>query len=77
MSDLDTLYGMTVFFNDINRLKEEYKRRNLHVKCVHCGEDIIDNCYSLEGVKEVVISGFCEKCFDELFKDDENEEDNG
>lgn len=41
---------------------------NIHVRCIRCNEDALSNCYSLAGAKEVGISGFCEKCFDEIFK---------
>ena len=33
-------------------------------RCIECGEDALDNCYSEAGRREVKISGLCELCFD-------------
>lgn len=30
-----------------------------------------DNVFTIEGAREIEISGFCEKCFDALFEDEE------
>jgi hypothetical protein len=42
-------------------------------KCIECGEDAYANCYSEAGRREVDISGLCEKCFDALFREEEEE----
>lgn len=34
--------------------------------CRNCGENALANCYSEAGIKELSITGFCEKCFDEI-----------
>jgi hypothetical protein len=40
--------------------------------CVSCNELFTkENTYTLAGWRETQISGFCEKCFDELFKDND------
>ena len=43
--------------------------------CINCKESALPNCYSEDGIKEYYISGFCEKCFDDLFKDEEYSDD--
>ena len=40
-------------------------------RCVQCGLDGLNNCYSDAGRREFKISGLCEKCFDEIFDEDE------
>lgn len=40
--------------------------------CVQCSKEFSDkNVFTSEGWNEVWISGMCEKCFDDLFKDEE------
>ena len=34
--------------------------------CIQCKEPALANCYSEAGVREVRISGLCEKCFDKI-----------
>jgi len=40
--------------------------------CISCKEPALKNCYSEAGIREVHISGMCEKCFDALFEDEED-----
>jgi len=40
------------------------------ILCIKCKQNAYDNCYSEDGRKEVAISQMCEKCFDEVCKDD-------
>ena len=40
--------------------------------CIRCGKNAHDNCYSIRGHREVAMSGFCEKCFDEIMKTEED-----
>ena len=35
-------------------------------KCIQCGKDGIENCYSSLGKREFAISGLCEYCFDNI-----------
>ena len=42
------------------------------VLCIVCGKPAIENCYSDAGLREVEITGMCEKCFDETCEDDED-----
>jgi len=37
--------------------------------CINCFEPALPKCYSDAGRREYEISGFCEKCFDELWDD--------
>ena len=43
--------------------------------CFNCEELAMPKCYSEAGIKEFYISGLCEKCFDGLFLEDEEEEE--
>lgn len=36
--------------------------------CLNCRQPYMERCYSEAGVREYAISGFCEICFDNLFK---------
>jgi hypothetical protein len=46
-----------------------------HTSCGECKERFCDdNCYSEAGWQETQISGLCERCFDALTKDDEDED---
>ena len=38
--------------------------------CIDCKEPALPNCYSDAGVREYYISGMCEECFDNMFKED-------
>jgi hypothetical protein len=61
-------------FEDIKReFKHSYVNYFGHEPiCRRCKQNAIDNCYSPEGLNEISISGFCEKCFDEITKVDED-----
>lgn len=37
--------------------------------CVKCHEPAEPKCYSVAGKREYQISGLCEQCFDEMFKE--------
>ena len=41
--------------------------------CVECKEPALPKCYSADGRGEYYISGVCEKCFDEMFQEEEEE----
>jgi len=41
-----------------------------NVTCICCGEPALPKCYSDAGKREYHISGMCEECFDNLFKED-------
>jgi len=36
--------------------------------CIQCHKPAMENCYSEAGRREYLISGLCEKCFDEIVK---------
>ena len=38
--------------------------------CISCNEPARPKCYSQAGLREYEISGLCEKCFDNLFKEE-------
>lgn len=38
--------------------------------CVYCKEPALAKCHSDAGKREVAISGICESCWDEMFKDE-------
>jgi hypothetical protein len=42
--------------------------------CIQCKMPALENCYSNEGIKEYKMSGLCEKCFDEMFEDMDEED---
>lgn len=49
----------------------------LYTRCTLCGEDFTlgVNVFTQEGAKETQISGTCEKCFDAMFEDMDNDYD--
>lgn len=50
----------------------EHDWKNIH--CVECKEAFTNkNVFTLDGWKETQISGYCEKCFDDLFNDNTND----
>ena len=67
MNDVETLRGILSRYKDFSEVIREYNRLHLNIKCIRCHQDAIKNAHSYEGIKEVTISGYCEKCFDELF----------
>jgi hypothetical protein len=42
--------------------------------CLECGQPAIPKCYSDAGRREYRISGYCEECFDNLFKGSDDDE---
>jgi hypothetical protein len=60
------------FMKPFNQKKEKAKEQGL---CVICGKPALDNCYSEAGVREYQISGTCEKCFDEMFQEEDDDEE--
>lgn len=42
-------------------------------RCIMCGQDALDNCYTEAGRREVFISGLCEKCFDIITEEEEED----
>lgn len=67
--DIKTLREILSHCKDFSEVTREYNKLHLNVKCIRCHQDAIKNARSYEGIKEVTISGYCEKCFDELFDD--------
>jgi hypothetical protein len=67
--DIETLREILSHYKDFSEVIREYNKLHLNVKCIKCHQDAIKNAHSYEGIKEVTISGYCEKCFDELFDD--------
>lgn len=46
-----------------------------YTHCVCCKEEFSkENVFTQEGAVETQISGLCEKCFDGIFEEDEEEE---
>jgi hypothetical protein len=46
------------------------------LKCIICSNPFTQaNVMTAAGWRETQISGFCEECYDSLFKDDEDDED--
>ena len=52
----NSIYGMTA------------KEAQLKGICIQCRQSALSNCYSNAGKREYMISGLCEKCFDELME---------
>ena len=75
MSDLqkfkDALAGIAakVDAEVTGRPEVDYQTLRAEGKCVSCREPAIAKCYSPAGRKEYAISGMCEPCFDNLFKE--------
>jgi len=46
-------------------------------KCIHCGDPFKFglNVFTREGQKEIAISGMCERCFDVICAEPEDEDD--
>ncbi len=42
--------------------------------CIRCHRPALEHCYSAAGRREVAISGMCEECFDEIFKEPDEDE---
>lgn len=46
---------------------------SLH-RCAHCQQQFTDaNVYTVDGIKEIAISQVCERCFDEIFEEDDDD----
>lgn len=71
MDDRDILRRITNTFRNFSEMKKSYIDMGLHIDCICCHQDAVKNCYSVQGLREVCISGFCEKCFDDLFADED------
>lgn len=63
--------------NDLRGFKEAVARvaaidLDLKAKgiCFHCGQPAWPRCSTLAGKREFAISGMCEICFDEMFKEE-------
>ena len=69
MEDIEVLRGILSQYRNFLEVIREYNKLHLNVKCIRCHQDAIKNAQSYGGIKEVTISGYCEKCFDELFED--------
>jgi len=50
------------------------RKRRAKGLCIECLEPALAKCYSADGRGEYRISGMCEKCFDEMFAEDEDGE---
>lgn len=50
------------------KLKANFKREHGDRVCYRCHKPAFDRCYSEAGLREVTISGMCEKGFDEICK---------
>lgn len=61
--DVSESIGMT----DVDVLKKSWLKYRKGIKCVSCGEDAVQNAKTFLGLKEITLSGLCEKCFDEAF----------
>jgi len=46
--------------------------KDTEARCIECKEPFSSkNVFTTEGMREIAISGMCEKCFDEIFEDEE------
>ena len=59
------------------RITEALLRERLHSdKCIICQEDPYENAYSQSWLREYILLGLCELCYDALFAEEaENEQD--
>ena len=70
---------MTTILSEVSKMflteyvtvaRQQVKRSE--ARCLHCGQPFSkENVFTSEGMAEIAISGFCEKCFDGLFEGDE------
>lgn len=75
-----TIYPNTMLICTCKLCKKDYK---LHVKTVdlenyNTGNILIQNAfpYLSAGERELIISGICDTCFNDIFKDDDEPEEN-
>lgn len=55
-------------FEEFQRARDKMR----YTECSACGEEFSDkNVFTPAGWRETQITGWCEVCFDELFKDEE------
>jgi hypothetical protein len=65
---LGALEKSAIADGEMKMTREEALAKGL---CVVCGEPALAKCYSEAGRREYQISGSCESCFDEMFKEEE------
>ena len=46
---------------------------DMELVCISCGNEPYSRCYSQPGKQEVLISGLCELCFDEISAPEEED----
>ncbi|MCF8029891.1 MAG: hypothetical protein K9K39_03260 [Desulfohalobiaceae bacterium] len=46
---------------------------DMNLVCINCGNEPYSRCYTQPGKQEVLISGLCELCFDEITSEPEEE----
>lgn len=61
--DISESAGMT----NVDVLKKAWLHHRKDFKCVSCGDGAVKNAKTFLGLKEITLSGLCEKCFDEAF----------
>ncbi len=45
--------------------------KSSEARCIACHQPFTkENVFTSDGLREIAISGMCEKCFDSLFQDD-------
>ena len=58
--------------NLLEKIRAVAIKANEDNKCQACGEPFTNkNVFTGDGWREVKVSGCCEKCFDEMFTDEE------
>lgn len=67
MEDIEVLRGILSQYKNFFEVVRECNKLHLNIRCIRCHQDAIENAYSYEGLKEITISGYCEKCFDSSF----------
>jgi hypothetical protein len=62
------------FGESLAKFRQEAAAARALGRCVICGQEAAPKIYSEAGRREYEISGSCERCFDEMFAEDEEDE---
>lgn len=68
MANPNSRPGLQALQDELAREAGLHPENRAEGKCVKCGEPFSEkNVFTKAGMKETMISGLCEKCWDEIF----------